>query len=146
MRSFAIPLFGLLAAGALIVADLNPVVKVMELNSLVRFPQTTWGGGGRLWFCAGLMIIATLLWACNRSRLPILCAGICLGLQIDIVLSALGWKAAELARLEPLLGDFEPTLQWRLGAFAYAAAALCVIAFFINSAYPVRPPALRKEQ
>ncbi len=143
-RSFLTPLFGALAAGALIIADLNPLAHIAEANMLLRLPQTSWGGNGRMWIAAGAMIVGTVLWALGAKRWPAFLAGACFGMLADIVVSGLVWRSEKFAMLKAIgLGDLEPTVRWQIGAAAYLAGAVFVLAFLWATAYPVRPPAAR---
>src|SRR4051794_39134819 len=146
MKPFVIPLSGMLAVGALIVADLFPALKVVEASLVLQLSKTTWGGGERLWIAAGLMTLATIFWAVEARRWPAFLSGAALGILIDIGISAWQWRGDELARLSRVgLGDFQPTIEWDLGSVGYGTAALMMLIFFVKSAYPSKPPKQKKD-
>src|SRR5215217_2476269 len=99
MKPFAIPLAGLLAARALIVAELNPLLRIAEASIVLQLSNTAWGGADRPWYAAALMVAATLLWALDGRRWPAFLSGIALGLLADICISGWEWRADQMRRL-----------------------------------------------
>jgi hypothetical protein len=142
MRAIAVLLAGLLAAGGLIVAELCPLLTIVDTNTILWLPRMLWGGGGRIWMAAGLMAVATILWGLNARRWPAFLAGITLGILVDIAFSALQWRDEQFARLKILgLTDFTPTIDWQPGTPGLLIAVVCVLLFFFQSSFPSRPPA-----
>jgi hypothetical protein len=142
MKAFAIPLAGLLAAGGFIVAELYPLLTIVDTKMVLSLPKMLWGGGGRLWLAAALMTVATILWGFRAQRWPAFLSGITLGVLIDIGFSAMRWREDQLAGLKLFgLTDFKPTIDWQPGTLGLLVAALFVLVFFLQSSFPARPPA-----
>jgi hypothetical protein len=142
MKAIAIPLAGLLAAGGLIVAQLYPLLKIVDTNTVLLLSEKGWGGGGRLWAGAGLMVMGTLLWALGARRWAAFFSGITMGLLVDISFSAVQWRKDQLSGLAGLgMSDFKPTIEWQLGTPGLLVAVLFILVFFLQSGWPARAPA-----
>jgi hypothetical protein len=144
MKAFAIAAAGLLATGGLIVAELHPLLRVVDINLTLQLSKTSWGGGGRIWFASALMLAATMLWTLQARRWPAFLSGAALGVVGDICFSAWRWRSDQLELAQALgFGMANPIVQWQIGGIGFAAAIVCIVVFFIRSAYPVRAPKLR---